>query len=105
MGPEVNDHVSLQWSLYEQSQGSNLRPQREQTSWSQAFTTGPPPTTSRIHGEYHDIDQLLRIIAIKTVMPKSTRECSNATDHKLDVHMQSDLKQINLKFSPCINER
>jgi hypothetical protein len=71
-------------------------------------------TTSRIHGEYHDIDQLLRIIAISrpssprtciTVMPKSTRECSNATDHKLDVHMQSDLKQINLKFSPCINER
>jgi hypothetical protein len=24
-GPEINDHVSLQWSSYEQSQGSNLR--------------------------------------------------------------------------------
>ena len=42
-GPEVNDHVSLQWPSYEQPQGSNLRPQREQTSWSQAFTTGSPP--------------------------------------------------------------
>ena len=39
-GPEVNDHVSLQWLSYEQPQGLNLRPQREQTSWSQAFTTG-----------------------------------------------------------------
>jgi hypothetical protein len=42
-GLEVNDHVSLQWPSYEQPQGSNLRPQREQTSWSQALTTGPPP--------------------------------------------------------------
>jgi len=42
-GLEVNDHVSLQWPSYEQSQGSNLKPQREQTSWSQVFTTGPPP--------------------------------------------------------------
>jgi len=42
MGPEVNDYVNLQWPSYEQPQGSNLRPQREQTSWSQAFTTGPP---------------------------------------------------------------
>jgi hypothetical protein len=33
-GPEVNDHVNLQWLSYEQPQGSNLRPQREQTSWS-----------------------------------------------------------------------
>jgi len=41
-GPEVNDHVNLQWPSYEQPQGSNLRPQREQTSWSQALTTGPP---------------------------------------------------------------
>jgi len=41
-GPEVNDHVSLQWSSYKQLQGSNLIPQREQTSWSQAFTTRPP---------------------------------------------------------------
>ena len=31
-GPEVNDHVSLQWPSYEQPHGSNLRPQREQTS-------------------------------------------------------------------------
>ena len=31
-GPEVNDHVSLHWSSYEQPQGSNLRPQRKQTS-------------------------------------------------------------------------
>jgi len=39
--PEVNDHVNLQWpSSYEQPQDSNLRPQREQTSWSQALTTG-----------------------------------------------------------------
>jgi hypothetical protein len=30
-GPEVNDHVSLQWPSYEHSQGSNLRPKREQT--------------------------------------------------------------------------
>jgi hypothetical protein len=30
MGPEVNDHVSFQWSLYEQLQGSNLKPQRKQ---------------------------------------------------------------------------
>jgi hypothetical protein len=30
--PEVNDHVSLQWPLYEQPQGSNLRPHKEQTS-------------------------------------------------------------------------
>jgi len=43
MGPEVNDHVSLQWPSYEQPQGLNLRPQREQTSWSQTLTTGPPP--------------------------------------------------------------
>jgi hypothetical protein len=42
-GPEVNDHVSLQWPSCEQPQGSNLRPQREQTSWSQALTTGSPP--------------------------------------------------------------
>jgi hypothetical protein len=42
MGLEVNDHVSLQWPSYEQPQGSNLRPQSEQTSWSQALTTGPP---------------------------------------------------------------
>ena len=42
-GPEVNDHVSLRWPSYEQPQGSNLRPHREQTSWSQALTTGPPP--------------------------------------------------------------
>ena len=39
MGPEVNDHVSLQWPLYEQPHGSNLRPQRKQTSWSQIFIT------------------------------------------------------------------
>jgi len=31
-GPEVNDHVSLQWPSYERPQGSNLRPKREQTS-------------------------------------------------------------------------
>jgi hypothetical protein len=43
MGPEVNDHVSLQWLSYEQPQGSNLRPQREQTSSSQALITRPPP--------------------------------------------------------------
>ena len=43
MGREVNDHVSLQWPSYEQPEGSNLRPQRKQTSWSQVFTTGPPP--------------------------------------------------------------
>jgi hypothetical protein len=42
-GPKVNDHVSLKWSSYEQPHGSNLRPQREQTSWSQALTTEPPP--------------------------------------------------------------
>jgi len=30
-GPEVNDHVSLQWPSYEHPQGSNLRPKREQT--------------------------------------------------------------------------
>jgi hypothetical protein len=42
-GPEVNDHVSLQWPSYEQPHGSNLKPQREQTSWSQTLTTGPPP--------------------------------------------------------------
>ena len=43
-GPEVNDHiVSLQWPSYEKPYGSNLRPQRKQTSWSQTFTTGPPP--------------------------------------------------------------
>jgi hypothetical protein len=42
-GPEVNDHISLQWPSYEQPQGSNLRPQREQTSWSQVLITGPPP--------------------------------------------------------------
>jgi hypothetical protein len=28
MGPEVKDHVSLQWPSYEQPQGSNLRAQR-----------------------------------------------------------------------------
>jgi hypothetical protein len=33
----------LQWPSYEQPQGLNLRPQREQTSWSQALTTRPPP--------------------------------------------------------------
>jgi hypothetical protein len=27
-GPEVNDHVSLQWPSYERPQGSNLRPKR-----------------------------------------------------------------------------
>jgi hypothetical protein len=32
IGPEVNDYVSLQWSSYEQPQGSNLKPQRKQTS-------------------------------------------------------------------------
>jgi len=42
-GLEVNDHVSLQWSSCEQPQGSNLRPQRKQISWSQALTTEPPP--------------------------------------------------------------
>jgi hypothetical protein len=31
-GSEVNDHVSLQWPSYKQPHGSNLRPQREQTS-------------------------------------------------------------------------
>jgi hypothetical protein len=41
-GPEINDHVSLQWPSYEQPQGSNLRPQRKQTSLSQVLTTGPP---------------------------------------------------------------
>jgi len=30
-GPEVNDHVSLQWPSYERPQGSNLRSKREQT--------------------------------------------------------------------------
>lgn len=41
-GPEVNDHVNFQWSLssYKQPQGLNLKPQREQTFWSQALTTG-----------------------------------------------------------------
>jgi hypothetical protein len=39
-GPEVNDYVSLQWPSYEQPHDSNLKPQRKQTSWSQAFTTG-----------------------------------------------------------------
>ena len=34
MGPEINDHVSLQWPSYEQPHGSNLIPQREQISWS-----------------------------------------------------------------------
>jgi hypothetical protein len=29
--PEVNDHVSLHWPSYEQPQGSNLRPKKEQT--------------------------------------------------------------------------
>jgi hypothetical protein len=42
-GSEVNDHVSLQLLSYEQPHGSNLRLQREQTSWSQVPTTGPPP--------------------------------------------------------------
>ena len=42
-GPEVNDHVSLQWPSYEQPHGSNLRPQREQTSWSQTLTIRPLP--------------------------------------------------------------
>jgi len=42
-GSEVNDHVSLQWPSYEQPQDSNLRPQKEQTSWSQSLTTRPPP--------------------------------------------------------------
>jgi len=41
-GPEVNDHISLQWPSYEQPQGSNLRLQRKQTSLSQALTTGLP---------------------------------------------------------------
>jgi len=41
--PEINNHVSFQWPSYEQPQGSNLRSQREQTSWSQVLTTGPPP--------------------------------------------------------------
>jgi hypothetical protein len=31
-GPEVNDHINLQWSSYKQPYGSNLRPQREQIS-------------------------------------------------------------------------
>jgi hypothetical protein len=31
-GPEVNDHVSLQWPSYEQPHDSKLRPQMEQTS-------------------------------------------------------------------------
>jgi len=31
-GPKVNDHVNLQWPSYEQPHGSNLRPEREQTS-------------------------------------------------------------------------
>ena len=39
---EVNDHVTLQWP-YEQPHGSNLRPQKEQTSCSQVFITEPPP--------------------------------------------------------------
>jgi hypothetical protein len=30
-GPEVNDHVSLQWPSYEHPQGSNLKPKKEQT--------------------------------------------------------------------------
>ena len=34
-GPEINNHVSLQWLSSEQSQSSNLRPQKEQTSWCQ----------------------------------------------------------------------
>jgi len=42
-GPEVNDHVSLQWPSYEQPQSSNLRPQREQISWSQTLITRSPP--------------------------------------------------------------
>jgi len=42
-GPEVNDHVSLQWPSYEQPHGSNLRPQKKQTSWSQVLITGSPP--------------------------------------------------------------
>jgi len=42
-GPEVNDHVSLQWPSYEQPQGSNLRLQRKQTSWFQSFITGLSP--------------------------------------------------------------
>ena len=41
-GPEVNDHVNFQWPSYEQPHGSNLKPQRKQTSWSQTLTTGPP---------------------------------------------------------------
>jgi hypothetical protein len=41
--PEVNNHVSLQWPLYKQPQGSNLRPQRKQISWFQTLTTEPPP--------------------------------------------------------------
>jgi hypothetical protein len=42
-GPEINDHVSLQWLSYEQPQGPNMRLQREQTSWSQILIIGPPP--------------------------------------------------------------
>jgi len=42
MGPEVNDHVSLQQPSYEQPQDSNLILQREQISRSEALTTGPP---------------------------------------------------------------
>jgi hypothetical protein len=38
--PEINDHVSLQWPSYEQLQGSNLRPQREQTSWPKLLPLG-----------------------------------------------------------------
>ena len=42
-GPEVNDHVSLQWPSYnQQPQGSNLRPQGKQTPQSQVLTTRPP---------------------------------------------------------------
>jgi hypothetical protein len=33
-GPEINDHVSFQWPSYEQPHDSNLKSQKEQTSWS-----------------------------------------------------------------------
>jgi len=61
MGPEVNDHVSLQWSSYKQPQGSNLRPQRKQTSWSQTLITG------------HHLDGLVSIFSgYKGGVPKIT---------------------------------
>ena len=64
--PEVNNHVSLQWPSYKQPHGSNLRSQREQTSWFQALTIGPLPKWLKKWRNLYKLKKYIIIVIFST---------------------------------------